>query len=33
MIASLYFRRCRSYKMYLEGDSPNQTVMIMCVLK
>ena len=24
MIASVYSRRCRSYKMYLEGDSPHQ---------
>ena len=31
--ASLYFRRCRSYRMYLEGDSPYQTVMIVCELK
>ena len=23
-------KRCRSYMMYLEGDSPHQTVMIMC---
>ena len=28
MIASVYFRRCGSYKMYLEGDSPHQAVMI-----
>ena len=33
MIASVYSRRCRSYRMYLEGDSPHQTVMIMCELK
>ena len=33
MIASVYSRRCGSYKMYLEGDSPHQTVMIMCELK
>ena len=26
-------RRCGSYRMYLEGDSPHQTVMIMCELK
>ena len=25
--------RCRSYRMYLEGDSPHQTVMIVCELK
>ena len=28
MIASVYSRRCESYRMYLEGDSPHQTVMI-----
>ena len=33
MIASVYSRRCKSYKMYLEGDSPYQTVMILCELK
>ena len=33
MIASMYSRRCESYKMYLEGDSPHQTVMIVCELK
>ena len=33
MIASVYSRRCGSYRMYLEGDSPNQTVMIVCELK
>ena len=33
MIASVYSRRCGSYKMYLEGDSPHQAVMIMCELK
>ena len=33
MIASVYSRRCGSYRMYLEGDSPHQTVMIMCELK
>ena len=26
MIASMYFRRCGSYRMYLEGDSPHQAV-------
>ena len=26
-------RRCRSYRMYLEGDSPHQVVMIVCELK
>ena len=29
----LYSRRCGSYRMYLEGDSPHQTVMIVCELK
>ena len=33
MIANVYSRRCRSYKMYLESDSPHQAVMIMCELK
>ena len=33
MIASMYSRRCRSYRMYLEGDSPHQAVMIVCELK
>ena len=33
MIASVFSRRCESYRMYLEGDSPHQTVMIMCELK
>ena len=33
MIASMYFRRCGSYRMYLEGDSPYQAVMIGCELK
>ena len=33
MIASLYSRRCESYRMYLEGNSPYQTVMIVCELK
>ena len=33
MIASVYSRRRGSYRTYLEGDSPYQTVMIMCVLK
>ena len=31
MIASVYSRRCGSYRMYLEGDSPHQAVMIVCV--
>ena len=33
MIASMYSRRCGSYRMYLKGDSPHQTVMIVCELK
>ena len=33
MIASMYSRRCGNYRMYLEGDSPHQAVMIMCELK
>ena len=33
MIASIYSRRCGSYRMYLEGDSPHQVVIIMCELK
>ena len=28
MVASVYFRRYGTYRMYLEGDSPNQIVMI-----
>ena len=32
-IASVSSRRCRSYKMYLKGDSPYQAVMIVCELK
>ena len=33
MIASVSSRRYRSYRMYLEGDSPHQTVMIVSELK
>ena len=33
MIASVYSRRCESYRMYLNGDSPHQAVMIVCELK
>ena len=33
MIASVYSRRCGSYRMYLKGDSPHQAVMIVCELK
>ena len=29
----VHFKRCGSYKMYLEGDSPHQVVMIVCELK
>ena len=30
MIASVYSRRCGSYRMYLKGDNPHQVVMIAC---
>ena len=33
MIASVYSRGCGSYRMYLEGDSPHQAIMIVCELK
>ena len=33
MIASVYSKRCESYKMYLKVDSPHQAIMIMCELK
>ena len=33
VIASVYSRRCGSYRMYLKGDSPHQVVMIVCELK
>ena len=33
MIASIYSRRCGSYRMYFEGDSPYQAVMIGCEIK
>ena len=33
MIASVYSRRCGSYRTYLKGDSPYQVVMIVCELK
>ena len=33
MIASVFSSRCESYRMYLEGDSPHQAVMIVCELK
>ena len=32
MIVSVYSKRCGSYMMYLEGDSPHPTVMIVCEL-
>ena len=32
MIASVYSRRCGNYRMYIEGDSPHQIVMIVCEL-
>ena len=32
-IASLYSKRCGSYRMYLKGDSLHQTIMIVCELK
>ena len=32
MIASVYSRRCGSYRMYLKGDSPHQIIMIVCEL-
>ena len=32
MIASVYSRRCGSYRMYLKRDSSHQTVMIVCEL-
>ena len=33
MIVHVFSRRCGSYRMYLKGDSPYQTVMIVCKLK
>ena len=33
MIASVFSRRCGSYRIYLEGDSPHPIVMIVCELK
>ena len=33
MIASVSSRKCESYRMYLKGDSPHQTVMLVCELK
>ena len=33
MIVSVFFSKCGSYRMYLEGDSLHQTIMIVCELK
>ena len=33
MIVSVSSRKYESYRMYLESDSPHQTVMTMCELK
>ena len=33
MIASMSSRRRGSYKIYLEGDSPHQTIIIVCELQ
>ena len=33
MIANVYSRRCRSYRMYLKDDSPHQAIMIVCESK
>ena len=33
IITSMYSRRCGSYRMYLEGDSPHLAVMFVCELK
>ena len=33
MIASMSFRRCGNYRMYLKSDSLHQTIMIVCELK
>ena len=33
MIASVFSKRCGSYRMYLKSDSPYQVVMIVCELK
>ena len=33
IIASVYSKRCGSYRMYFESDSPHQIVMIVCELK
>ena len=33
MIANMYSRKCESYRIYIEGDSPHQIVIIRCELK
>ena len=33
MIVNVYSKRYGSYRMYFEGDSPHQIVMIVCELK
>ena len=33
MIANMYSRKCESYRIYIEGDSPHQIVIIGCELK
>ena len=33
MIANVYSKICGSYRMNLKGDSPHQTIMIVCELK
>ena len=33
MIANVYSRKCGSYRTYFKGDSPHQTIMIVCDLK
>ena len=33
MIARMSFRRCGSYRIYLEDGSPYQAIMIVCELK
>ena len=33
MTASVFSKRCGSYRMYLEGDSPHLVGMIVCELK
>ena len=33
MIVNMYSRKCESYRIYIEGDSPHQIVIIGCELK